>query len=492
MLSHELYNCGHLYEAAAAHHGATGRRDLLEVALKSARLLNGVFGPDGRHDVPGHQIVEMGLASLYRITGDASLLRLARFFLEGRGHHEGRRPYAHDDNPGYSQDHVPVREQRVAVGHAVRAVYLYTGMADVAALMGEPAYRVALESIWRDLVDTRIYLTGGLGARRNGEAFGDAYELPNETAYAETCAAIGSVAWCHRMFLASGDARYIDVLEQTLYNGLLSGVSLDGRSFFYPNPLASDGMTPFNYGSSTRQPWFECSCCPTNLCRFLPSLPGYLYAAAPGELWVNLFAAGCAVVELAGVSCTIHQRTRYPWDGEVRLTLDPVSPVSACLRVRVPGWALDTVLGGRLYRYESPAVQSPTLAVNGASIPFRPENGYAVIDRVWRRGDTVDLRLPMPVRKVLSDERVAANRGRAAIQRGPLVYCVEGLDTVSGMGGLRLGDVSVLATRWEPELLGGVVTVQGSGFRAVPYYTWANRGAGPMLTWLPNRQPSVG
>lgn len=486
VMSHELYNCGHLYEAACAHHRATGSRTLLEVALRSAELVLATFGPAGRHDVPGHQIVEMGLASLYRLTGERRYLEAARFLLEGRGRHDHRPLYSYVGNPGYCQDHLPVRAQREAVGHAVRAVYMYCGMADLAALLPEPSYAEALQSIWQDMVESKLYLTGGIGARHEGEAFGEAFELPNRTAYAETCAAIGSVMWNHRLFRLTGEARFYDVLEQTLYNGVLSCVSLDGEQFFYPNPLESDGKFAFNHGSSGRRPWLEVSCCPTSLCRFLPTLPGYLYAEDGEDLYVNLFASSRALLEAGGTRFRIEQETEYPWSGAVRLRLHPDRPAALRLRIRLPGWSQERILGGGLYRFQRPTGEAgrPRLRLNGQPVEPVVEKGYAVLERRWEAGDRVELDLPMPVRKVLCDERVAENRGKAALQRGPLVYCVEGQDSAAPLEKLVLREEASLAASWDAGLLGGLVAIRGAGFRAIPYFAWANRGAGPMRVWL--------
>ncbi len=484
VMSHELYNCGHLYEAACAHYTATGKRSLLDVAVKSAMLIREVFGPGGRRDIPGHQIVEMGLARLYRVTLDRGYLEAARRFLEERGRHETRPLYSYEDNPGYSQDHLPVLEQREAVGHAVRAAYMYCGMADVAALVPDRAYAAAIQAIWRDVAGSKIYLTGGIGARHKGEAFGDAYELPNATAYAETCAAIGSVMWNHRLFLLTGEAMYVDVLEQTLYNGLLSGVALNGKEFFYTNPLESDGEFPFNHGSAGRQPWFDVSCCPTNLCRFFPSLPGYLYAAEGDSVYVNLFMGSSAELKAAGHLFRIVQETGYPWSGTVRLTVSPDRPARMRLMIRIPGWALDRIMGGNLYRFEQPSKTVPELRLNGKAVRIDMERGYAVIDRKWEADDVIELSLPMPVRKVLSDSRVSDDAGKAAIMRGPIVYCVEGRDAERSLDSISLSSEPSLTARFEPGLLGGVVAIRGTGFTAIPYYAWANRGAGPMRVWL--------
>jgi uncharacterized protein len=484
VMSHELYNCGHLYEAACAHYIATGKRTLLDVALRSAALIRRTFGPQALHDIPGHQIIEMGLARLYRITLDRGLLEQAKFFLDQRGRHESRALYMYADNPFYAQDHLPVLQQRAAVGHAVRAVYMYCGMADVAALWPDSAYAGAVQEIWRDMVDSKIYLTGGIGARHQGEAFGEEFELPNATAYAETCATIGSVMWNHRLFLLSGESKYYDVLEQSLYNRLLSGVSLSGEEFFYANPLESDGAFAFNHGSAGRQRWFEVSCCPTNLSRFFPSLPGYIYATEGNALFVNLFVGGKADLEVGGERISLTQETSYPWQGNVHMTVHVDRPLAMRLLVRIPGWARETVLSGSLYRFAHPSRAVPSLSVNGEPATIVMRNGYAVLDRAWKDGDVVDLSLPMAPRKVLCDQRVVENRGKAALQRGPLVYCVEGRDAGVPVESLALGDESALVARWEPDFLGGVMTVRGTQFTAIPYFAWCNRGPGPMRVWL--------
>jgi len=488
VMSHELYNCGHLYEAACAHYLSTGKRSFLNVAERSAALIRSVFGPDARHDMCGHQIVEKGLAQLYRVTGDRGFLETARFFLEQRGRHESRPLYMYADNQAYAQDHMPVRDQRTAAGHAVRAAYMYGGMADVAALLPEESYAAALRDIWRDFVGSKIYLTGGLAARHQGEAFGEAWELPNDTAYNETCASIGSVMWNHRMFLLTGESMYYDVMEQTMYNGVLSGVSLSGDEFFYVNPLESDGAFGFNHGSAGRQPWFDVSCCPTNLSRFFPSFPGYVYAVEGDGLYVNLYAAGSAEIDVNGSPVRIVQETTYPWSGSVRLGISVPAARRLRLLLRVPGWSQERILGGELYRFEKVSAEQPSLSVNGEPVGFAFEKGYAILRREWRDGDVVELKIPMPVRTVLSDERVAANRGKAAIQRGPIVYCVEGRDAEGPLDSLSLGgqasNGSEMKPEWEPRLLGGVTTVKGPGFTAIPYYAWANRGPGPMRVWL--------
>jgi hypothetical protein len=497
---HELYNLGHLYEAAVAHHQATGKRTLLDVALKSADLLTREFGPGRRLDPPGHQEVEIGLVKLYRATGERKYLDQARFFLEQRGNAAGHTLYG-----AYSQDHVPVLQQREAVGHAVRAGYMYSAMADVGALAGDEGYARALGALWDNVVSRKLYLTGGIGARREGEAFGDDYELPNRTAYAETCAAIANAMWNHRLFLLHGDAKYLDVLERIVYNGFLSGVSLDGERFFYPNPLASDGERSFNMGQRGRSAWFDCSCCPTNVVRFLPSMAGYVYAQRERDVFVNLFVAGRGEIDVDGLKLGIRQETRYPWEGRVRIVIEPGRPADLALHVRVPGWAQGRPVPSDLYRYAEGGAEPFTLAVNGQ--PATPEivRGFAVLRRTWKAGDAVELSLPMPVRRVLSHEKVAANASRVAIERGPVVYCAEAADNGGGAFNLVLPDDAPLEARHRGDLLGGVTVVAGKAlalqasedgrsvvtreqdFLAVPYHVWAHRGDGEMAVWLPRR-----
>ena len=484
-VNHELYNVGHLYEAAVAHYQATGKRTLLEVAIRNAELIDHVFGPGKLNDVPGHEEIEIGLAKLYRATGEHRYLELAKFFLDQRGQPDRGNLQSNFENPGYMQDHLPVTEQREAVGHAVRAGYLYSGMADVAALTGDRAYVDALDALWNNVVAGRMYLTGGIGAHHHGEAFGDDYDLPNAEAYAETCAAIANVLWNHRMFLLHGHAKYLDVLERTLYNGFLSGISLHGDTFFYANPLASDGEWPFNVQTgAVRSPWFDCSCCPTNVVRLLPSLPGYAYAHRGGDLYVNLYVAGAATVRTAAGSVTLTQDTGYPWSGATRITVDPPAEGAFALRLRIPGWARNEPVPSDLYRYLDAAGEAPALRVNGAPARIEMEHGFAVVRRRWRPGDVVELDLPMPVRRVVSHDGVTGNRGRIAVERGPLVYCAEGADNGGKALALTLPDAAPLTAEHDRALLGGVTTIRGGGLTLIPYYAWSHRGAGEMNVWL--------
>ncbi|HXF61937.1 MAG TPA: glycoside hydrolase family 127 protein [Caldilineaceae bacterium] len=488
-VSHELYNVGHLYEAAVAHYRSTGKRTLLDVALKNADLVASVFGPGKRHDVPGHQEIEMGLVKLYQVTGEARYLRLAHFFLDERGHARGRALYANHDNPGYMQDHLPVVEQTEAVGHAVRAGYMYCGMADVAALTGHAAYIAALDRLWENVVGRKLYLTGGIGARHRGEAFGEDYELPNLTAYAETCAAIANAMWNFRMFLLHGDAKYLDVLERTIYNGFLSGIALTGDRFFYVNPLAFDGKFAFNRRALSREPWFDCSCCPSNVVRFLPSLPGYVYAHDGDNLYVNLYLGNHATVAMEPGPVQIRQTTGYPWSGEISLSMEPAQPQEFTLYLRIPGWARAQPVPSDLYRYVDGFTEQPALAVNGEPVTLALERGFARLRRRWQPGDVVTLHLPMPVRRVAGHPNVADNIGRVAFERGPLVYCAEWVDNSGSLEAHRVPDGVVFEPVWRDDILQGLMALRGdTGDRTltlIPYHLWAHRGVGEMAVWLP-------
>jgi len=493
--SHELYDAGHLFEAAVANYEATGEHTLLNIALKEADLLCKTFGPETNklHLWPGHEIVEMGLARLYRVTGDERYLDLAKYFIDVRG-------------PGgdeYHQSWIKPVDQREAIGHAVRAGYLYSGMADVAALTGDEPYVNAIDAIWKNCVSKKLYITGGIGAMASGEAFGPNYYLPNASAYCETCAAVANDFWNARLFELHGDAKYIDVFERTLYNGLLSGVSLDGKLFFYPNPLESNR-------NHQRSPWFGCACCPGNITRFMPSIPGYLYAGQGNAIYVNLFAANRADLKLDnGLAVRLAEETRYPWDGAVKLTLHPKRSASFAIHVRIPGWARDEAIPGDLYRFIDRPNTSVTLKVNGQTAPFDLDHGYAVLAKTWQDGDTVDLDLPMPIRRIAANEHVKADRGRVALQRGPIVYCLESPDNPDAhVRGLMLPDDAPLSAAFDPTLLNGVEVIQGralqitrddhgqlvkspKNFTAIPYYAWANRGRSEMAVWIADNESSA-
>lgn len=489
-LGHELYNAGHMYEAAVAHYQATGKFSFLNIALKNADLIDHVFGPGKKIGVPGHQEIEIGLVKLYRMTGDKRYLDLAKFFLDERGHPHGRELYGE-----YSQDHLPVIEQTEPVGHAVRAAYMYSGMADVAALTGDEAYREALDTLWNNVVSKKMYITGGIGSQSGGESFGKDYELPNASAYCETCASIANAFWNHRMFLLTGDAKYLDVLERVLYNGIISGIGLTGDLFFYSNPLES-------HGQHQRSPWFTCACCPSNVTRFVPSVPGYVYATRGNDIYVNLFVQNEAKIQTESQVVHINQETAYPWEGKVIMTIDPEKTKKFAISVRIPGWARNQPVPSDLYRYLSSSDQKTAVQVNGEPTDSTVEKGFVRIDRRWKKGDTIVLELPMSIRRVLSHEAVEADAGRVALERGPVVYCAEGADNQGYVSNLVLDDAANLEPRKHDDLFNGVVVLDGSAetlkydkdgktllkneqaFTAIPYYAWAHRGQGEMAVWL--------
>ena len=411
-LSHEFYNLGHMVEGAVAHYQATGKRNFLDIAIRYADCVCREIGPgEGQLvRVPGHQIAEMALARLYLVTGDRKYLDEAKFFLDQRGHTSRR-----DE---YSQAHKPVVEQDEAVGHAVRATYMYAGMADVAALTGDTAYVHAIGRIWDNIVGKKLYITGGIGATANGEAFGKNYELPNMSAYCETCAAIGNVYVNYRLFLLHGESKYYDVLERTLYNGLISGVSLDGGGFFYPNPLESRGQ-------HQRQPWFGCACCPSNICRFIPSLPGYVYAVKDKDVYVNLFMSNEADLKVGKKDVVLEQQTRYPWTGDVTVSVKKNKAGTFALKIRIPGWVRGEVVPSDLYRYADGKRLDYAVKVNGEPVEAELQSGYFTIERKWKKGDRVEVHFDMEPRVVKAHHKVEADRGLVAVERGPLVYCAE-------------------------------------------------------------------
>jgi len=488
-VSHELYNVGHLYEAAVAHFEATGKRSLLNVALKSADLVCRTFGPgkDQLKEPPGHQEIEIGLVRLFRATGERKYLDQARFFCDIRG-----RADTHKLRGPYQQDHRPITEQTEAIGHAVRAGYYYSGVADVAALTGDSQWIQAIDRLWENVVTKKMHLSGGIGASSKGEAFGADYELPNATAYLETCAAIANAFWNHRMFLLHGDPKYVDVLERIIYNGFLSGVALSGDRFFYPNPLETDGKAKFNHGSNERAPWFGCSCCPVNDVRFIAGLAGCAYATRDRNVFVNLFLGSTAEIALPDGTVTLRQTTRYPWDGKVRIDLAARRAREFTLHIRVPGWVAGRPVPGDLYSYEA-APQSTTFKVRTGSETQQPADaphGYISLKRKWETGDFVELDFPMPVRKVLSHPAVEANRGSFALERGPLLYCAEGADNARKVLDKvfpgKLG-FEIIPAR---ELLGGITQIrmraeQGDEAMCIPYYAWCHRGPNEMRVWFP-------
>ena len=488
-LSHEFYNLGHMVEGAIAHYQATGKKTFLDIAIRYADCVCREIGegPEQVVAVPGHQIAEMALAKLYLVTGDEKYLDQAKFFLDKRGY-TSRKDL-------YSQAHLPVIEQEEAVGHAVRAAYMYSGMADVAALTGDKSYIDAIDRIWENIVTKKYYITGGIGATNHGEAFGKNYELPNMTAYCETCAAIGNVYVNYRLFLLHGQSKYYDVLERTLYNGLISGVSLDGGAFFYPNPLESAGQ-------HQRQPWFGCACCPSNISRFIPSLPGYIYAVKDNSLYVNLFMSNTVTSRIEGKEMILSQQTNYPWEEGVRITIDKATGKNVILRIRIPGWVQNQPVPGDLYSYADNLKPSYSIKVNGAEVTGALIEGYFCIDRKWKKGDCVEVHFDMEVRTVKANENVEADRGRVAVERGPLVYCAEWPDNEFDLRSVLVNRTPEFKVISAPDLLNGInmletpaqeLTYNHDGrlvtrdvvLSLIPYYAWAHRGKGSMMVWLP-------
>lgn len=497
---HELYCAGHLIEASVAHYQATGQRTLLDVARRYADHIGTVFGPgpDQKRGYCGHEEIELALVKLYRSTGERRYLELSQYFVDERG----RQPYYYDaearargEDPraywaktyAYVQAHQPVREQERVTGHAVRAMYLYSAMADLAGETGDASLLRACERLWRHLVSRNLYITGGIGPSSHNEGFTGDYDLPNQSAYAETCAAVGLVFWSHRLLQLTGEGAYADVMERVLYNGALSGVSLNGERFFYVNPLASRG-------DHHRQAWYDCACCPPNIARLLASLGQYIYSTGAGEVAVHLYAQGQAQMEVAGQPLTLKQVTRYPWDGQIEITLEPKVPVTFALKLRLPAWCREA-----------------RLTVNGEPVVVAPllDRSYIVVRRLWQAGDRVRLELAMPVERVYAHPQVGQDVGAVALQRGPLVYCVEQVDQAEPVQRLRLPAGATLTSHFEPDVLGGVVVITGEALavdeadwdgqlyraqspklrpatlKAIPYYAWDNREAGAMQVWLP-------
>lgn len=478
--SHELYNSGHLFEAAAAHHEATGKTIFLDIALKNADLLVQVFGPGKNRQVPGHQIVETGLIRLYQLTQKQEYLALAKHFLDTRG-----RADLHELWGPYNQDHLPVVEQDEVVGHAVRAVYMYAGMTDIAVLYNDSLYLKAVHALWKNMVNKKLYLTGGIGARHDGEAFGENYELPNLEAYSETCAAIGSVLWNQRLFLLSGEVKYADLTERTLYNGVVPGISFDGQAFFYPNPLESDGSYAFNKGACTRSAWFDCSCCPTNLIRFIPSMPSLIYATRGNELIVNHYLSNEAGVNVAGKKVQLVQQTNYPLDGKLTVVVNPEKSGKFTLKLRVPAWLRNEVVDGNLYQYQHKTKSEITLKLNGKNVEQLLVDGYLILNRYWTSGDEITLEFPMEVKRVVANPLVKNLQGHVALEYGPLVYCAEEVDNPDFWTALAANEN--MDVHFRPDLFGGINTlVSKQQLTLVPYYCWSNRGVGRMKVWFPN------
>ena len=512
-LSHELYNAGHLYEAAAAHYIATGQKNLLNIALKNADLVCTVFGPapEQKKVAPGHEVVEMGLVKLYRITGNKKYLETAKFFVEQRGHYSGYDSKSSDPwkNGSYWQDDKPVVQQDEAEGHAVRAGYLYSAMADVAALTDDKELLSAIDKIWENEVSKKIYVQGSVGAKGDGERFGNNYELPNATAYNETCAAIANVYFNHRMFMLHGESKYMDVLEKTLYNGLISGVGMDGKSFFYTNAMQIKNSFSHGDMEAERSGWFPCSCCPTNVVRLIPSVPGYVYAQKNNDVYVNLFISSNADLTVSSKPVQIVQQNNYPWDGLLKFNIAPKSPLAFNLLIRIPGWAQNQAIPSDLYKFEKPSDKKVEIKVNGQTTEYSMRDGYAVVAKTWKKGDIVEVNLPMEVRRVIANENVKDDIGKVALQRGPIIYCAEWPDNNGKVANIIMPDNATFTTEYKPDLLNGVVIVKSNTpavvinnegnmistvnkeFTAIPYYAWAHRGKGEMMVWFPTKVKDI-
>jgi uncharacterized protein len=516
-LEHQMYNAGHFFEMAVAHNQLTGNPKALNAARRFADHIDSIFGPGKRYDVDGHQEVELALVKLYRATGERRYLDLAKFFLDERGYAHGtaRKPFdpqiailpARPEGPqtaeqrheffraqlrvrnGRMQDHKPVVDQHEAVGHAVRAGYMYSAMTDVVRFMDAPGYEPALDDLWRDVVSRKMYLTGGIGTGQfDDEGFGDPYLLPNESAYCESCAAIAHVLWQHRMTLLKGQARYADVMELTLYNGVLSGISISGDKFCYENPLVSEG--------GQRSSWIGLACCPANLTRIIPQVGGWAYASGKQRVYVNLYAAGEASLRMEdGGMVKLAQQTEYPWNGHVRISITPTETFEFTLCLRIQGWAQGRPVPSDLYRFGNPKVPEVELKVNGKKADPKAEaDGYVHLQRRWKAGDVVELDLPMPVQRVYAHEKVRDDQGKVAWMRGPIVYCLEAVDHPGvNLARLALPREAELRAVHRPELLGSVTTLQGQALvdgqrlvtlTAVPYYSWQNREQGAMMVWV--------
>ena len=462
---HEMYCAGHMIEAGIAYFQVTGKRKLLDVCIRMADHMMTVFGPGKRDWIPGHEEIELALVKLFQVTGEKKYLDFADWLLSERGHGYGSYGDERVWPTRYYQDEVPVREMTDISGHAVRSMYLFCGMADVASYTGDQGYRDALDRVWDDVVLRNMYITGGIGQSSHNEGFTNDYSLPNLTAYCETCASVGMVLWNWRMGQFTGDGKYADVLERALYNGALAGISLSGDRFFYVNPLESRG-------DHHRQAWYGCACCPSQICRFLPSIGNYVYGVSDKALWVNLYMGSQADIKLGKKQVTLKQETDYPWNGDVRLTLGLKGKLHTQLRLRIPAWC-----------------ESYTLSVNGGSVAFAVEKGYAILERTWKDGDQVTLKLEMPVQMVAADPRVKEDEGLRAIQRGPVVYCLEEADNAEGFDSLFLTENTRFETSALPDKLGGIVeisAVNGAGHLTyIPYYAWDNRAPGKMKVWIP-------
>ncbi len=499
MDKHEDYCAGHLVEAGIAYYNTTGKRKLMDVGIRMVKHIDSNFRQTGRHWISGHEEIELALVKLFHATSERQYLDLAAWYIEQRGHgfYKGAKR-----DPKYDQNDIPFEDQKKVEGHAVRAMYLYTGVSDVSAAKNETRYLPALLSIWDNLVGKNMYITGGIGSSGENEGFTKDYDLPNENAYCETCASVGMVLWNQRMNLMTGESKYIDILERSLYNGALSGLSLSGDKFFYGNPLTS-------YENYSRSEWFGCACCPSNIARLVASIGNYIYATSPDGIYVNLFISSNTVIPDGKNSILITQQGNYPWDGNTSIKISPEVKIRKKLFVRIPGWAVNKPVPGDAYTFLKPGIVPISAKLNGQSINFSMIKGYMVIDREWKKGDEITFQLPMPVERVISNDNIQANRGLVALQRGPLVYCVENADNKGKAMHMIYPDQTDFSASFNSSILGGVVTISskvpvvdisGEGLTistslneitAIPYYAWANRGEGEMRVWVPRKVTDI-
>ncbi|MEI8058827.1 MAG: beta-L-arabinofuranosidase domain-containing protein [Ferruginibacter sp.] len=499
MSMHEDYNCGHMIEAAVAYYNVTGKRKFLEVAIKWANHFDSLFGPTKKHWVTGHEELELALVKLYKVTADDKYLKLSNWLLEERGHGYAK-GYTWTDwkDTAYAQDVKPVKEQTEITGHAVRAMYLYTGAADVAEQTGDSAYMKAMKTVWEDVVFRNMFITGGIGSSGGNEGFSIDYDLPNENAYCETCASVGMVFWNQRMNALTGDSKYIDVLEKTLYNGALDGLSLDGDRFFYGNPLASNGR-------HSRREWFGTACCPANIARLIASLGNYIYASSNDGIWINLFVGSNTIIPIQKTNIALNMETNYPWDGAVKLNVNPDKKIKYTMHIRVPGYVNGIAVPGGLYNFTNTNITNLVIKVNGAIVAYTQEQGYAILNREWKKGDVIEMNIPMDIKKVITRDEVKQDNDRMALQRGPLIYCFEGADNNGKAWNIFLPanadfnttnftikNESVLALVSNLPVVN--ISADGSSLntvlqqvKAIPYYTWCNRGSNPMQVWLPTK-----
>jgi len=500
MDKHEAYCAGHLIEAGVAYFQTTGKRKLLDVGIKMADHIDERFRKSNTPWVSGHQEIELALVKLYKLTDEKKYLELSDWFLEQRGHGHGVGAIWNNPHWGakYAQDDIPVKDQKEISGHAVRAMYLYTGAADVAAAKNDNEYVHAMKTVWEDVVFRNMYITGGIGSSGSNEGFSVDYDLPNESAYSETCASVGMVFWNQRMNLLEGESKYIDVLERSLYNAALDGLSLEGSHFFYGNPLASNGQ-------HSRREWFGTACCPSNISRLVASVGDYIYAKTDNSVWVNLFIGSKSNFHIDNVEVPIEMTTNYPLDGLVNITMNPVKKVKYSLNLRLPGWAKEDPVPGDLYTFKDQSKEKFNILLNGKSVNFKEKNGYVIINREWKKGDKIQYTLPMEVKRVVSRDEVLANKDRIAIQRGPLVYCVEGVDNDGSAWNILMPDNAnfeviefnildekVMAIKTEMSVFkisedGSKIITEKKKVITVPYYTWANRGQNEMQVWLPTK-----